>query len=120
MDLSQIPLKDLEEEVARRKAEIKRLKKEAAENRICCRNCAFRVIGKSISTYPETWVCEKRPKDHGAYKADVPFYLRTFMACGRMYHDKCQIFIHAKSEEGKKIIKERIKQNRRYRIGDEE
>lgn len=108
IDLSEIPTELLQQELDKRKKANKELREKLAYNKICCKNCAYRIYGKTkfdASMYNETWVCQKRPKIPVNAFGRVPDYNKAYFACGNQYNG-CDMFLHKDSEDGRKIIKE--------------
>jgi hypothetical protein len=109
IDLSQVPTDILREELERRRLAAKVEREKAAYEKVCCKNCAYRVYNKSHFTntmFEETWVCLKRPKEPPAKIpfGRVPDYNKSYYVCGRQYNG-CKMFIHKNSEKGQKIVK---------------
>ena len=107
IDLSKVPTELLKQELDKRKKENKILQEKLAHEKICCKNCAYRIYGKTkfdSAIYSETWVCKRRPKlvpKRNAF-GKVPDYNQAYYACDRKY-DGCKKFLHKDSERGKKI-----------------
>lgn len=110
IDLSQVPTELLKEELEKRRKIAKAEREKAAYEKICCKNCAYRVYNKpwrNNTLYEETWVCLKRPKP---VPLKVPFgrlpdYNKSYYVCGSQYNG-CKMFLHKDSEKGKKIVQE--------------
>ena len=107
IDLTTIPFEDLKAEFERRKAIAKAARKKASEEKVCCRNCAYRFSGYTnngrIQGTHTTWVCFKRPKiTRFNYLDHPPVYNDTYHVC-KVAYDGCEMFVHRRSAEGKKI-----------------
>lgn len=108
IDLTSVPLEELKAELARRKEVAKEVRKKALEEKVCCRNCAYRIQGKTnggpLQSY-DSWVCYKRPKKtKNNYFDNVPKYNQAYWACGPQYKG-CPMFVHKKSVEGENITR---------------
>ncbi len=106
IDLSQIPTELLAQEFFKRKQEAREKREELAYKKACCRNCAYRIYGKSqfnSSILQETWVCQKRPKTPRNIFGRVPEYNKAYYACQKRYNG-CKMFLHKDSPRGKKIV----------------
>lgn len=108
IDLSQVPTELLEQELNKRRKEAKELREELAYKKACCKNCAYRIYGKTSfdsAFYSDTWVCKKRPKKvpRRNFFGQVPKYCQAYYACDRKY-DGCKMFLHKDSQKGKAII----------------
>lgn len=112
IDLSEIPTEVLKAELEKRRLIAKAAREKAAREKVCCRNCAHRTLGKSnYRNYSAetTWICEVKRRQtitNRTYFANGPQYNYTYYVCGRK-HDGCELFIHKDSETGKRIIQER-------------
>lgn len=107
IDLSEIPTELLQQELDKRKKAKRELREKLAHDKVCCKNCAYRIYGKTQFTstlYNETWVCLKRPKASSNIFGRVPYYNQAYFACGPQYNG-CDMFLHKDSEEGREIIK---------------
>lgn len=116
IDLSEIPTELLEQELIKRKAEAKEEREKLAYEKVCCKNCAYRIYGKTYyrgNILEETWVCKKRPKKARNIFGRVPDYNKAYYVCGYKYNG-CKMFLHKDSEKGKKIIKKHI--NATFRV----
>lgn len=107
IDLSMVPLADLKAEVARRTAIEREARKKAVEERACCKNCAYRIFGRTnygkLQGY-ESWVCYKKPKKFKTYFNNGPEYNQAYFACSPVIKG-CEMFVHKNSAEGIKIRK---------------
>lgn len=105
IDLSEVSTKDLKDELERRMALEKEARKRASEERACCKNCAFRIFGRTsygkLQGY-ESWVCYKKPKKFKTYFNNGPQYNQAYYACSPTIKG-CEMFIHKNSAEGIKI-----------------
>lgn len=106
-DLTKVPLSELKAEVARRMAIEREARRKAKEEKRCCRNCAFRIIGRT--NYGriqgcESWVCYMQPKKFKNYQNSGPGYNKAYYACNPLIRD-CDMFVHKNSEEGIKFRK---------------
>lgn len=107
IDLSKVPIELLVQELAKRKEEARKLKAKQKHEKVCCKNCAYRIYGRThfgASIYNDTWVCLKRPKNPANLFGRVPSYNMAYFVCDKKYNG-CEMFLHRDSEEGKKIIK---------------
>lgn len=108
IDLSEIPLEDLEAELNKRKQEIREAKIKARAEKVCCQNCAYQFFGKTNLgnlQSGDSLVCYKRPKRIPRnYFETIPDYMQTYCACSAQYNG-CTMFVHKESEEGRKIAK---------------
>ena len=107
IDLSEIPTELLRQELDKREQEERRLRKKLAHDKVCCKNCAYRIYGKTqfnSSLYDETWVCQKRPKTPQNVFGRTPDYNKAYFVCLYKYNG-CNMFLHKDSEEGQKIAK---------------
>lgn len=108
IDLSQIPTELLEQELKKRKAEVKELREKLKREKVCCKNCAYRIYGRTYfgsSMFNETWVCLKRPKDPTNLFGRVPSYNMAYYVCDHKYNG-CELFLHKDSPKGREIVKE--------------
>ncbi len=108
IDLSEIPTELLKQELDKRKAAAKEQKEKEKYERKCCKNCAYRIYGKTFfkgSILSETWVCKKHPKKIISIFNNVPEYNRAYYSCNYFKNKDCKMFIHKDSEKGKKIVK---------------
>lgn len=108
IDLSEIPTELLQQELDKRKKKERELREKAAYEKVCCKNCAYRIYGKTVhmsSLYEETWVCLKRPKRVPKRNVfgRVPDYNKAYFACSYQYNG-CKMFLHKDSDKGKKIV----------------
>lgn len=107
IDLSTVPLSELKAEVARRTAIEREARKKAKEERVSCRNCAYRIMGRANYGKiqgQESWVCYMRPKKFKTYQGSGPEYTRAYYSCSPFIKE-CEMFVHKNSEEGAKIRK---------------
>lgn len=107
IDLSEIPTELLKQELEKRRAAAKAQREKELYEKVCCKNCAYRIYGKTFfrgSILAETWVCKKRPKDINNVFGRVPDYNKAYYACDRKYNG-CKMFVHKDSEKGKKLVK---------------
>lgn len=107
IDLKKVPLADLKAEVERRMELERAARKKAAEEKACCKNCAYRIFGRTsygkIQGY-ESLVCYKKPKKFKNYFNDGPKYNQAYYACSPVIKG-CEMFVHKNSAEGIKIRK---------------
>lgn len=118
IDLSEISTELLQQELDKRKRADQELRKRLAHDKVCCKNCAYRIYGKtqfSSSIYDETWVCQKRPKNPPNIFGRVPDYNQAYFACKYQYNG-CDMFLHKDSEEGQKVVKKN--QTMSFRVTD--
>lgn len=105
IDLSEVPTKDLKEELKKRIELEREARKERYEGLVRCKNCAFRISGRTnygkLQGY-ESWVCYKRPKQFKTYFSNGPQYTKAYYACSPAIKG-CGMFVHKNSEEGIKI-----------------
>lgn len=107
IDLSEIPTELLQQELDKRKRDARQLREQLMHDKVCCKNCAYRIYGKTqftSSMYDETWVCQQRPKTPLNTFRRVPDYNKAYFACSSQYNG-CDMFLHKDSEEGQKIVK---------------
>lgn len=107
IDLSEIPTELLEQELNKRKKAARELREKQRHDKVCCRNCAYRIYGKSTfssNIMEDTWVCKKRPKTPTNVFERVPDYNKAYYVCARQY-DGCEMFLHKDSEQGQKEVK---------------
>lgn len=105
IDLSEVPLNDLKEELARRMKAAKEAREREMAERNCCKNCAYRISGHTnyskIQGY-ESWVCYKKPKKFKNYFNNGPQYNQAYFACSPTIRG-CEMFVHKNSAKGIKI-----------------
>lgn len=107
VDLSEVPTEALKEELERRIAINKKARREKFEGLIRCKNCAFRIPGRTgygkLQEY-DSWVCYKKPKQFKTYFNNGPQYTQAYYACSTAIKE-CGMFVHKNSAEGIKIRK---------------
>lgn len=111
IDLTTIPLEDLQAEVDRRLAIQKAERKKNRAERVCCNNCANKILGRTnygSLQNNESWVCSKRPKTFAQRLNNVPHYLKAYYACNRSITE-CSLFVNKNSPEGLNRLRELVK-----------
>lgn len=118
IDLSKIPTDILKQELEKRRVAAKEQREKDLYEKVCCKNCAYRVYGKTQfggAILGETWVCKKRPKKADNIFGRVPDYNKAYYACHWKYNG-CKMFVHKDSERGKKLVKKYM--NASFRVID--
>lgn len=105
VDLTTVPLEDLKAELNRRKIIAQEARKKARDEKVCCKNCVYRIQGRTnnglLQTY-DSWVCYRRPKKFRNYLEHAPKYNQAYFACNNRIKE-CSMFVHKKSPKGLKI-----------------
>lgn len=105
IDLSEVPTEELKEELKRRLALEREARKQKNKELIRCKNCAFRIPGRTsygkLQGY-DSWVCYKRPKQFKTYFSNGPQYTKAYYACSAAIKG-CEMFVNKNTEEGIKI-----------------
>ena len=89
IDLSEVPTELLQQELDKRKTTERELREKLAHDKICCKNCAYRIYGKTqfdSAMYNETWVCKKKPKEARNLFGRVPDYNQAYYVCSYRYN----------------------------------
>ena len=105
IDLSKVPLNDLKDELKRRMAAAREAREKEMAERNCCRNCAYRISGRTNYSKIqgcESWVCYKKPKKFKTYFDNGPQYNQAYFACSPTIKG-CEMFVHKNSAKGTKI-----------------